>query len=198
MTEVVNQKDLTQAFAARGWLISSKAYGQLRLGDRVLISHLSKRSPSFPFNFSGSVTTDAISIAYTVVLHPNKRTAEDVPLAHSPLFRNNKPVLHDDDIDRACAEWVEWAPQADLAAGMAALLDKDANDKGDMPARHLAALAVSGSVEVLETYNQAFAKGDRLGLANYITADHMAAALAFAQRRRVEPHWLPRSPKLRV
>lgn len=93
---------------------------------------------------------------------------------------------------------MDWASGADLDAGMAALLDKDANRSGAVPARHHAALAATGSIDVLESYRRAFAQGDRLGFANYIAAEHIAAALAFAQRRQTEPGWLPRSPRLRV
>jgi hypothetical protein len=200
--EVVNQKDLVEAFAARGWRISydetSQPSAELRLGDRVLVSLLTKRSPNSPFYTAGWITTDALSIAYTVMLHPRKRRAESTPLVSSPYIEINRQVAFDEDIDGACAAWMDWARGVDLDAGIAALLDKDANRSGAMPARHLAALAVTGNVEVLETYRQAFAQGDRLGFVPYIMADHIIAALGFAERRRAEPDWLPRSPKLRV
>lgn len=59
----VNQKDLVQAFAARGWRIAHGFHGELRTGDRVLCAALSKRSPSFPFTMGGWITSDAISAA---------------------------------------------------------------------------------------------------------------------------------------
>ena len=195
---VVNQKDLVEAFAARGWRVAHGSYGELRSGDRVLCAVLSKRSPSFPFTMGGWLTTDAISAAYTSILHPGNRRADSVPLVHSPRFEISSQVATDAEIDGVCAGWLGWASGADLDAGMAALLDKDANRSGAMPARHLAALAASGSIEVLESYWRAFAEGDRIGFVNYITAEHIAAALAFAQRRHDEPGWLPRMPRLRV
>ena len=93
---------------------------------------------------------------------------------------------------------MDWATKADLDAGIAALLDKEASGRGAMPARRLAALAGTGSVEVLEGYSRAFARGDRLGFVPYIKDGHIAAALDFARQRNEQPDWLPHSPKLCV
>jgi hypothetical protein len=202
MTRIANQKDLAQAFAARGWRVThdetSMPCGELRLGDRVLLAILTKRSPSFPFHLGGWVTTDAISTAYTLMLHPRKRVAESCPLELSPEMDIAKEVADESDIDAAIADWIAWGQRADCEAAMEALLDKEANRLGDMPARHLAALAATGSVEVLQGYADDFSRGDRQGFVPYISADHVTAALDFAQQRRANPEWLPRSPRMRV
>lgn len=202
MTLVANQNDLAKAFAARGWRVTrdetSMPCGELRLGNRVLLAILTKRSPRFPFHVGGWVTTDAISTAYTRMLQPRKRVAESCVLALSPQIDIAKEVAEDADVDAAIAEWIAWGQQVDCDAAMEVLLDKEANGLGDMPARHLAALAATGGVEVLQGYADAFAAGDRLGFVPYITADYVTAALAFAKQRRADPYWLPRSPKMRV
>lgn len=202
MTRVANQNDLAQAFAARGWRVTrdetSMPCGELRLGDRVLLAILSKRSPTFPFHLGGWVTTDAISTAYTLMGYRRKRIAESCPLVRSPQIDIAKEVADDADIDGAIAAWVAWGERADCDAAMDALLDKEANGLGDMPARHLAALAANGAVEVLQCYADAFASGDRLGFVPYITAEYVAAALDFATQRRANPDWLPRTPRMRV
>ena len=199
---VANQTELAQAFADRGWRVTrdetSQPCGELRVGDRVLLAILSKRSPTFAFHLGGWITTDALSVAYTVIFHPRKRVAESVPLVSSPEISIAREIASDEDIDGACAAWITFAHEADLDAGMAVLLDKEARPLGSGNAMHLSALAATGGVEVLAGYAEALAQGDRLGFVNYITAEHIAAALAFAQRRRDEPGWLPRSPRLRV
>ncbi len=202
MMLVASQKELAKAFAARGWRVArdetKMPCGELRIGNRVLFAILSKRSPNFPFHLGGWVTTDAISTAYTLMMHPKKRIAKSCPLALSPQIDIAKEVAEDADIDAAIAEWIDWGQRVDCDAAMDALLDKDANALGDMPARHLAALAATGGVEVLQGYADAFARRDRLGFVPYITADHIAVARDFAQQRRVNPDWLSASPKLRV
>lgn len=177
---------------------AGQPFAELRLGDRVVASLLTKRSPAFPFNLAGSITSDAVSVAYTAIMYPRKRRATSTPIVLSPRIDIEKEVASDEDIDRGCAELLDWANKADLDTGIAALLDKETNGLGAMPARHLAALAATGSVEVLESYSRAFAKGDRLGFVPYIKAEHIAAALDFARQRKDRPDWLPRSPRLRV
>lgn len=202
MTVIATQADLAKAFAARGWRVTrdetSMPCGELRLGDRVLLAILTKRSPVFAFHLGGWVTTDAISAAYTLMLYPRKRITESCVLARSPQIDIEKEVADDADIDVAIAKWIAWGQRVDCDAAMKVLLDKEANGLGDMPARHLAALAATGAVEVLQGYADAFASGNRLGFVPYITADHVATALAFAEHRRADPDWLPRSPKMRV
>lgn len=198
MMLVTNQNDLAQAFAARGWRVSGGNLAELRMDDRVLASFFGKRSPRFPFNLAGWITNDAFSVACTVILHPNKRNAESTPVVRSGRIDIEKEVASDEDVDRGCATLIDWASKADLDAGIAALLDKDANGLGIMPTYHLAALAATGGADVLQGYADAFAAGDRLGFVPYITADFVTAALDFAKRLRADPDWLPLYPRLRV
>jgi hypothetical protein len=198
MTVIANGKDLAHAFAARGWSVSGGDIAELRIGDRVLVSFFGRRGPNFPFNMSGWITNDAVSVAHTMIMHPNKRRAESVPVVRSGYIVIEKAVASDEDVDRGCAALIDWAGKADLDPGIAALLDKDANSRGILPTYHLAALAATGGVEVLQFYADAFATGDRLAFVPYITADYVTTALEFARQRRVDPDWLPRSPKLRV
>lgn len=198
MTVIVNAKDLAKAFAARGWRVTGVDLAELRIGDRVVASFFGRRGPNFPFNLSGWITNDAICVAYTVIMDPNKRRAESVPVVRSGYITIDKQVASDEDVDRGCATLIDWASNADLDPGVATLLDKDANGSGIMPTYHLAALAATGGVEVLQGYADAFAGGDRLGFVPYITADYVIAALEFAKQRRADPDWLPRYPTLRV
>jgi hypothetical protein len=198
MTVIATGKDLALAFAARGWSVSGGAIAGLRMGERVLVSFFGKRSPNFPFNMSGWITNDAVSVAHTMIMHPNKRRAESVPLVRSGYIVIEKAVASDEDVDRGCAALVDWAGKADLDAGITSLLDKDANGSGIMPTYHLAALAATGGIEVLQGYADAFAAGGRAGFVPYITADYVIGALEFAKQRQANPDWLPRYPRLGV
>ncbi len=53
-----------------------------------------------------------------------------------------------------------------------------------MPLRHLAALAIAGDVERLNSYKNSFEKGDRLGFVPYITVDMIDRAILIAQKKR--------------
>lgn len=198
MTVIATGKDLALAFAARGWSVSGGTVAELRMGDRVVVSFFGRRGPNFPFNLSGWITNDTVSVAHTMIMHPNKRRAESVPVVRSGYIVIDEPVASDEDVDRGCAALIDWASKADLDSGITALLDKDANSRGILPTYHLAALAATGGVEVLQRYADAFAAGDRLGFVPYITADYVTTALEFAKQRRADPDWLPRSPKMRV
>lgn len=198
MTVIANAKDLARAFTARGWRVSGGNIAELRIEGRVLVSFFGKRSPVFPFNLGGWITTDAVSVAYTAIMHPTKRRAESVPVVRSGRIDIEEEVASDEDVDRACAALIDFAGKADPDAGIAALLDKEANGLGIMPSYHLAALAATGAVEVLQAYAEAFASGDRLGFVTYITQDHVAAALQFSRQRRADANWLPRYPRLGV
>jgi hypothetical protein len=195
---IATGKDLAHAFAARGWRVSGGTIAELRMGDRVVVSFFGRRGPNFPFNMSGWITNDAISVAHTVIMHPNKRRAKSVPLVRSGYITIDKQVASDEDVDRGCAALIDWASKADLDPGITALLDKDANSRGILPTYHLAALAATGGVDVLQCYADAFTGGDRLGFVPYITADYIIAALEFAKQRRADPDWLPRYPRLGV
>ena len=202
MKGVASQNDLVEAFVARGWRVTLDDVGQpfaeFRLAERVIAALLTKRSPTFPFNLAGWITDDAVSVAYTAIMHPQKRRAKSTPIVLSPRIDIEKEVASDEDIDRGCAQLLDWALAVDMKAGISALLDKETNGLGAMPARHLAALAATGAVDVLERYHAAFANGDRLGFVPYIKDEHIAAALNFARQRMEQPEWLPNSPRLRV
>lgn len=198
MTVIVNAKDLAKVLAARGWRVTGTDLAELRIGDRVVASFFGRRGPNFPFNLGGWITSDAICVAFTAIMHPSKRRAESVPVVRSDYITIDSPVASDEDVDRGCAALIDWARTADLEPGISALLDKDANSTGIMPTYHLAALAATGGVEVLQGYADSFAAGDRAGFVPYITADYVIAALEFARQRRADPDWLPRYPRLGI
>lgn len=139
------------------------------------------------------VTTEAFDSAYQdldSVDRPRQRTSGPKPGRGAPLVvrgwegSNIQPSITVADVDAAGAEGVAWALRQDLAAALAEKLALPTTAPGNRPLCHLAALAITGDVGRLRHYADSFACGDRLGFVPYVSAAHIAQALALAEGYR--------------
>jgi hypothetical protein len=112
--------------------------------------------------------------------------------------RLHKEDYTEEDVVLMSNQILEWAASVDIEAGLAALRALPTDCLGAMPVRHLAALAVAGDVETLGRYRDSFAAGDRLDFVPYIDEGYIARALELAEKRKVDPNWIPDKPKMRV
>lgn len=211
MKQIETRDDLVAYFEQLGWTPGRDEVGdrnaEMRINDKILHPLLSRRDTRYSgnpngfllFEMGGWITCDAISAAYTLMHYPKKRFSHNCPVENSPDYKIRQPLVYEDDVKAISDAYIEWGRNYDMAAGLKALRDLPTDSIGDMPARHLAALAAHGDVEALTRYRDSFAAGDRAGfVCNYITADYINIALDFAQHRRVDPNWLPNKPKMRV
>ena len=107
----------------------------------------------------------------------------------SPIFVNNDSpemltTISEETVLRLSVEAISWAKCQDIEAGLTAYRSLPTDAKGEMPLRHLAALAIAGDVERLNSYKNSFEKGDRLGFVPYITVDMIDRAILIAQKKR--------------
>ena len=86
-------------------------------------------------------------------------------------------------IMQVAREFSDWALAQDMDAVKERLRGLPTDSVGYYPLMHLAALAEAGDVETLQSYADAFARGDRLGFVPYITEDYIARALEIAKER---------------
>ena len=93
------------------------------------------------------------------------------------------PPITEETIAKIAREFSDWALAQDLDAVKERLRGLPTDSVGYYPLMHLAALAEAGDVETLQSYADAFARGDRLGFVPYITEDYIARALEIAKER---------------
>lgn len=207
---VESMKDFVEALSAIGWTPGRDEVGdqnaQIRIGEHILKALLGRRDTRFPanldgvlvFSMGGWITTDAMSAVYTKMRYPKKKYSVDCPILLSNSFTVVKPLVCLSDIGAMSDQLLAWAKECNIDACLKALRDAPTNSIGNTPIRHLAALAETGDVETLTGYLDSFASGDRLGFVPYINDGFISTALDFAKHRRADPHWLPKSPRMRV
>ncbi|MCQ0970248.1 hypothetical protein MLD63_07415 [Paracoccus sp. TK19116] len=78
---------------------------------------------------------------------------------------------------------IDWGMAQDLDAALASMCAYATDEPGSRPLLHLAALALAGETEKLESYRQSFEAGDRLGFVPYIDIGYIERALALAKER---------------
>ncbi|AGI26880.1 hypothetical protein H681_25065 [Pseudomonas sp. ATCC 13867] len=109
---------------------------------------------------------------------------------HDPVIVSNElpeklSELSANDVVRLSEKAVSWAHAQNLEDGLAAYRNLPTDAKGAMPIRHLAALAIAGEVDRLESYRRSFEQGDRRGFVPYITSEMLDRAIFIAQKYRV-------------
>lgn len=181
-------------------------YAEIRIDQLVLSAIIGRRDTRWSgnedglliFQIGGSITTDAISAAYTILFNPKKKLSQNCIISQHEAPEIKKNVVSYHDIERISDHLIDWATNIDIDAGLKELRELPTDSLGDMPARLLAALAEAGEVETLERYQRSFAYRDCLGFVPYITDKFIDRALEFARQRREDPKWLPAKPRLRV
>ena len=204
----MTRNEISEFFIEAGWI---------RYRDEVGMNILVKRLNESTIDLIPQLFSDSLSLNPSVSIDVfdkfdhligerdvdcnGKRTARRY-VEGSIICQSNVEVRKIDytfeDIVALSDQILEWAASADIEAGLAALRALPTDCLGAMPVRHLAALAVAGDVETLEHYRDSFAAGDRLDFVPYIDEGYIARALDFAQKRRIDPNWMPDKPKLRV
>ena len=90
------------------------------------------------------------------------------------------PEIAEEHVRQASERSIAWAEEQDLDAELKALAALPTDASGTGPILHLAALAVSGDVAKLQSYQTTFEAGDRLGFVPYIKRDFIDRAVALA------------------
>jgi hypothetical protein len=211
MSNIETREDFLAVLAERDWKPGRDEVGdrfaEKNLGEVIVVGLLGRRDTRYAGNSEGVlimglslwVTTVDISVAYTIIRFPRKRLAEHCIVCQTDGHILKKPFITRDDVVKHSDEAIAWAKSCDIDAGLKTLRELPTNSKGAFPRRHLAALAEAGDVETLTRYRDSFASGERAGFsALYITDEFITRALEFAMKRKADPNWLPKWPRMRV
>lgn len=85
------------------------------------------------------------------------------------------------DIVSISNELLEWAKQQNVEEGLSIFCNYPTDAVGNMPLKHLGALAIAKDVNRLNYYLESFKAGNRLGFVPYITQDFIERALKIAE-----------------
>ncbi len=144
-----------------------------------------------------TLSIDDFDIAQTVISGKNSKFAKRSIILQTKI-NERESCNSESDVKRYSDMMLDWAQAQDIEQSLKQLRELPTNCLGAMPARHLAALAVNGDVEILSGYKDSFAEGDRLDFVPYIDEGYIERALDFAKKRRANPDWLPDKPKPRI
>lgn len=180
----MTEKEACRILQAEGWFCRKDEVGdpvcRKSLGDVQvqIIPAIGKRSDHFRVSLMPSISLRAFSDAAGFILGEGQ--------GFVPVIVSNEPPqklehLCADDVVRLAGSALSWAQHQDLEAGLALYRALPTDAKGEMPLRHLAALAIACAVDQLEGYKQSLEEGNRLGFVPYITLEMIERSLLVAQ-----------------
>lgn len=184
----MNEKDVVSALKEQGWACGRDEVGDYfcitNVGHRQIqvIPYVGKRSDHFRVSLMPSISSEEFSTAVGLILGEVKD--------HVPVVVSNDPPeklveFSANDVSRLSEKAISWAHAQSLEDGLATYRNLPTDAKGAMPLRHLAALAIAGEVDRLESYRRNFELGDRLGFVPYITSEMIDRAISIAQKYRI-------------
>lgn len=182
--EITKDKETLPILQELGWECGKDEAGDVycqieRDGKQVqVIPTIRRLSDHFRISLMPSISTKEFSAAVTRIFgRPN----DHAPIIVSNLKDEKVPVVTKEDIVRVAEQALSWASLQDIQAGLAAYRSLPTDAKGARPLRHLAALALAGDVDRLQSYKRSFDQGDRLGFVPYITTEMIERAISIAQ-----------------
>ncbi|WP_414492909.1 DUF6990 domain-containing protein [Stenotrophomonas maltophilia] len=184
----MNEKDVVSVLKEQGWVCGKDEVGDYfcieNFGHRQVqvIPYVGKRSDHFRFSLMPSISSEEFSTAVGLILGEVK---DHVPVVVSTELPEKLAELSASDVSRWSEKAISWAHAQSLEDGLAAYRNLPTDAKGAMPLRHLAALAIAGEVDRLESYRRKFELGDRLGFVPYITSEMIDRAISIAKEHRV-------------
>ncbi|WP_080278340.1 DUF6990 domain-containing protein [Stenotrophomonas indicatrix] len=185
----MNEKDVASALKEQGWACGRDEAGDYfciaNAGNRQVqvIPYIGKRSDHFRVSLMPSISSEEFSTAAGLILGKGRY--------YSPVIVSNElperlVELSANDVSRLSEKAISWAHAQSLEDGLAAYRNLPTDAKGAMPLRHLAALAIAGEVDRLESYRRNFELGDRLGFVTYITTEMIDRAISIARKHRAD------------
>lgn len=177
----MNQREVVEHFKHLGWETKRADGGvscRIELSDRIV--QMSPRLKMLPdrqkLDLSPSVSTEQFSSHVSVISNEKSRIVPLVvnftadPVVCSKGF-SPKEIA---DVSQSV---IDWATAQDLESGLQKYARLPSGSVGDLPLRHLAALAILGRRDALHAYKRSFAAGERAGFVPYITEDFIDRAI---------------------
>lgn len=185
---MMREKELIYMLNKQGWLCKKDEVGDYScvksIDDNLdvkIIPYFRRVGERIHMSLQSSISSKKFSEAVQVIF--GKKTG------FTPVVVSKEPCMEfasisAEDVQRLSDGAISWAQSQGLGAGLSAYRNLPTDAKGEMPLRHLAALAIAGDVERLNSYKNSFEKGDRLGFVPYITVDMIDRAILIAQKKR--------------
>lgn len=182
---MMQQKEVFEAFRELGWTLARHDGERVCLknfSDRVLsiVPQLRKMSDKQKLNTNPSVSTDEFS-AFCTKISERPKSGEPLAVDLSAEATFYSPSFSLADLKKIDKKLSSWAQTQDLNKSLADLIELPTDAVGALPLRHLAALAITGDVEKLKSYQASFEVGDRLGFVPYVTKDYIDRAVKLAE-----------------
>lgn len=183
----MNEKDVASALKEQGWACGRDEAGDYfciaNAGHRQVqvIPYVGRRPDHFLVSLMPSISSEEFSTAVGLILGKRRHYA---PVIVSNELPEKLVELSANYVSILSEKAISWAHAQSLEDGLAAYRNLPTDAKGAMPLRHLAALAIAGEVDRLESYRRNFELGDRLGFVTYITTEMFDRAISIARKHR--------------
>lgn len=180
----MKEDQLEPTILSLGWIIDedelNDAFANYILEDRVVqwIFSFDKIRGQQKIGGMLSLSTDKFSDACSIIFGEDK--------SYYPLVRSLKNIdvraenLTVNNVKEASDSALIWAQCQNLENALKEYSLLPTSAPGARPIWHLAALAILGDVEKLQTYHDGFRNGEHLGFAPYIGMEHINRALAIS------------------
>lgn len=180
----MKQSEVIDAFVEIGWTKLRSPGGPsciYELPDRFIevVPKLKKLTGRQKLNLTPMVsTTDFRDAERYISQPPEAGGAMGVDFdVNNSLYA---PEFTRKEIVEAAQSVIEWGIRQDLREILDSFRDLPTDAVGNLPLKHLTALALLGETSTLEAYKTSFAAGDTLGFVPYITAACIDRALGIA------------------
>lgn len=168
----MKEKDVVSILMEQGWICSKDEVGDYFCVTDIeevrvqIIPSVGIRSDHFRVSLMPSVSTKEFS-EVVAFIEGEESGYSPVIVSHEPPEK--LPNFSSDDVLRLSEKAMFWARSQNIESGLMFYRKLPTDCKGVMPLHHLAALAIAGDVERLNSYKKSFEMGDRLGFVPYIT-----------------------------
>lgn len=176
-------KELLSVLAGCGWACKKDDAGDyyclIEKYDFTvqIIPSLHARRDHIRASLMPSVSTADFSFAVSVILGED---LDFVPIINSNLGVSKLNSIGREEVERLSNDALEWASVQNLSEGLTRYRELPPDSKGDLPVRHLAALALDGRVQKLREYMEGFERGERMGFVPYISLQMIGRAFELA------------------
>jgi len=195
----MTRKEFVEYLVELGWVKrrdETNAYYAVKRIGPMTISTLPIINATPSISLGPTLSIDAFDVAQSYISGSRKRFVEYTIIMQTQITERVE-VTTNDQVKRYADMIIDWAMQQDVEEGLAILRALPTDAKGAMPARHLAALAIHADTQTLRHYRDSFARGDRLNFVPYIDEGYIERALEIAEKRSIDPDWIPDKPKIR-
>lgn len=181
----MSEMELLTILRDNGWAISiddaGDSYGIISLKSTLIriLPTVKKRPNHYRISLMPSVSTVDFSNVVDEILDERGEYCSIV-VSNIVPEKVIKPSV--EDISLLSDKAINWAKTQDIESMLRKYIELPTSSKGINPAKHLAALALSGDVDKLLFYKESFNANNRLDFVPYITVDMIERAFIIASR----------------